>query len=62
MSFKRKSRDRPLESNSDTDNWVPKKEGEMSFELFCKYFGKKFDEHDNKMESKLHYDAKLREK
>ena len=52
MSFKRKSRDRSVENTSGADDRAPESEVEMLFELFCKYFDKKFDEHNKRMESR----------
>ena len=62
MSFKRKSRDRSVENTSGADDRTPESEVEMLFELFCKYFDKKFDEHNKRMESKLYCDARQIEK
>ena len=62
MSFKRKSRDRSVENTSGADGRTPESEVEMLFELFCKYFDKKFDEHNKRMESKLYCDARQIEK
>lgn len=37
---------------------APENEGEMSFELLCKYFDKRFNKQNKRMESKLHSDAR----
>ena len=36
----------------------PQNEGEMSFELFGKYFDKNFDKQNKRMKSKLRCDAR----
>ena len=62
MSFKRKSRDRSVENTSDADDGEPGNEGEMSFVLLRKYFDKKIDEENKRIESKFQSDARQIEK
>ena len=51
-----------MENTSGADDRAPENEGEMSFELLHKYFDKKFDEQNKRMESKLHSDPRQTEK
>ena len=62
MFFKQKFSDRSVENTSSADDRTLKNEGEMSFVLICKYFGKKFDKQNKRMEWKLHSDARKIEK
>ena len=62
MFFKQKFSDRSVENTSSADDRTLKNEGEMSFVLICKYFGKKVDKQNKRMEWKLHSDARKIEK
>ena len=62
MFFKQKFSDRFVEITSSADDRALKNEGEMSFVLICKYFGKKIDKQNKRMESKLRSDARQIEK
>ena len=62
MFLKQKFSDRSVENTSSADDRTLKNEGEMSFVLICKYFGKKFDKQNKRMEWKLHSDARKIEK
>ena len=62
MFFKQKFSDRSVENTSSADDRTLKNEGEMSFVLICKFFGKKFDKQNKRMEWKLHSDARKIEK
>ena len=57
-SFKLKSSDRPVRNTSGGDDWAPENEGAMSLKLFPRYFDKKLDEQNKRMESTLHSDAR----
>ena len=50
MFFKQKFSDRSVENTSSADDRSLKNEGEMSFVLICKYFGKKVDKQNKRME------------
>ena len=62
MFFKQKFSDRFVEITSSADDRALKNEGEMSFVLICKYFGKKIDKQNKRMESKLRSDTRKIEK
>ena len=62
MFFKQKFSDRFVEITSSADDRALKNEGEMSFVLIYKYFGKKIDKQNKRMESKLRSDTRKIEK
>ena len=62
MFLKQKFSDRSVENTSSANDRTLKNEGEVSFVLICKYFGKKFDKQNKRMEWKLHSDARKIEK